>query len=366
MNTLRSFFKKETVLCIAALAAVISCFFVPPSLAYFSYIDYRVLALLFSLMAIVAGLRQDGVFDWLSARLVGKVRTSRGLMLTLVLLAFFSSMVIANDVALITFVPFAMLVLTAAGLQEQIITTLTLQTIAANLGSMLTPVGNPQNLYLYSTYDIPVIQFFQITLPVTAVSLVLLVIVSVCRRSVPVTPKEIKNSADINKRGLYINLALFTLTLLSVLRVVHYLVPLIVTAAVLLLTDRTRFQKVDWGLLATFVCFFIFVGNIGRMETVSGWIASAMEGREMLFGILVSQVISNVPAAALLSAFTDNARALLLGTNIGGLGTLVASLASLISYKAYAGSPGAAKNKYLLKFTIYNLLFLLLLAAIFI
>lgn len=366
MNKLRSFFKKETVLCIAALAAVISCIFIPPSLAYFSYIDYRVLALLASLMAIVAGLRQDGVFDWLSIRLAGKVRTSRGLMLTLVLMAFFSSMVITNDVALITFVPFAMLVLMAAGLQNQIITTLTLQTIAANLGSMLTPVGNPQNLYLYSTYDIPAGEFFRITLPVTAVSLVLLVILSLFRRSVPVAPREVKEQTPVNKRGLCINLALFALTLLSVLRVVHYLVPLIATAAVLLLTDRTRFRRVDWGLLATFVCFFIFVGNIGQMETIAGWIASAMEGREMLLSVLVSQIISNVPAAALLSAFTDNARALLLGTNIGGLGTLVASLASLISYKAYAGSPGAEKSKYLLKFTVYNLLFLLALVAIFI
>ncbi len=381
MNTLMLKIKSEAVLCIAGAAAVISMFFVPPSADYLSYLDLRVLALLFCLMAVVAGAGEIGLFLKLSEKLLKRCRNTRSLSIILVMLCFFSSMWITNDVALITFVPFAILLLTMAGQCRHLIHIIVLQTVAANLGSMLTPVGNPQNLYLYTYYKTALWDFLLTMLPVTLLSLglllaaVILVIkkeplninlpaagasgMEIKLQTAETSPVKIKKTS---LAGLFYG-CLFLLCLLSVLRIIDYRITFLLVLLALLAFDRRILKKVDYPLLLTFVCFFLFVGNVGNIPAARAFLAGLLKGRELPVSVLVSQVISNVPAAVLLSSFTDNGKALLLGTNLGGLGTLVASLASLISYKFYSRSEGARPLRYLGVFTVYNLLFLLLLSA---
>ena len=359
-----TFLKKEPVLCVAAVAAVISCGIVPPDGAYLGYIDWRTLALLYCLMVVVAGARKAGAFDALARGLCAKAGSSRTLGLILTLLCFFSAMVITNDVALLTFVPFTVLVMGGAQQRKALLLTVVLETVAANLGSMLTPVGNPQNLYLYSCYDMSMGEFLSATLPLCALSLVLTVL---CCLALPKQPVErpALAGAGVEKKTLVVSAVLFVLCLLVVLRVLVWQVLLPVLVVTLLVVDRSLLGKADFLLLLTFVCFFVFVGNVGRMESVKTAIAAVLRGRELLVSALASQVISNVPAAVLLSGFTDNARALLQGVNIGGLGTPIASLASLISMKIYSRSEGAHTGRYLAVFSVVNfaLLILLLLAA---
>lgn len=361
-----AFLEKELVLCIAAVCALLSIALNPPSAAYLNYIDWRVLSLLFCLMSVVAGLQECGVFAVLAQRLLAGERRMRFVTLVLVLLPFFVSMLVTNDVALITFVPFAVLVLGLIGRTERLIYIVVLQTIAANLGSMATPVGNPQNLYLYANYELTAGQFFAVMLPLSLVSLAGLVIAALC-----VKPEGIRvvfaDRAAIQSRGkLGLMAVLFVLCLLSVFRVLPYPALLAVVLSAMIIFDRPLFRKVDYGLLATFFCFFLFAGNVGACGPVHDAIAALMEGRAALTAGLASQIISNVPAAVLLSGFTADWRGLLIGTNIGGLGTPIASLASLISLKSYLKSPNARPGRYLLVFTIANVvgLAVLCLAAV--
>ena len=353
-NGILCFWKREPVLCISAVCALASVALNPPSAAYLNYIDWRVLSLLFSLMAVVAGLQECGVFAVLAQRLLSGERRMRFVTLVLVLLPFFVSMLVTNDVALITFVPFAVLVLGLIGRTERLIYIVVLQTIAANLGSMATPVGNPQNLYLYANYELTAGQFFSVMLPLSLVSLAGLSVAALC-----VKPEGIRVSfaakAEIQAPArLGLMAGLFVLWLLSVFRVLPYPALLAVVLAAMLIFDRPLFRKVDYGLLATFFCFFLFAGNVGACPPIHDAIAAAMEGRTALTAGLASQVISNVPAAVLLSGFTADWRGLLIGTNVGGLGTPIASLASLISLKGYLKSPGARPGRYLLVFTAAN------------
>ena len=357
------FWKKEPVLCIAAVCAVASMVLNPPSAAYLNYIDWRVLSLLFCLMAVVAGFQQCGVFAVLAQRLLAGERRMRFVTLTLVLLPFFVSMLVTNDVALITFVPFAILVLGLIGRTERLVYIVVLQTIAANLGSMATPVGNPQNLYLYADYELTAAQFFSVMLPLSLVSLAGLIVASLC-----VKPEGIKvtfaEKAEIQSPGrLGLMALLFVLCLLSVFRVLPYPALLAVVVAGMLIFDRPLFARVDYGLLATFFCFFLFAGNIGACQPVREALTQVMARNTALTSGVASQVISNVPAAVLLSGFTSDWRGLLVGTNIGGLGTPIASLASLISLKAYLKSPGARAGRYLLVFTVANVVALAILSG---
>ncbi len=363
MATIRSFIRREPVLLIAALAALVSCFFVPPDAAYLGYLDLRTLALLYCLMTVVAGLRQAGLFAHLAHRLCENAASLRAMALLLVLLCFFSSMLITNDVALLTFVPFAVVVLGMADRRKELIHVVVLQTVAANLGSMLTPVGNPQNLYLYSCYDLSFGVFLRVTFPVWALSLLLITLACLCfdRGKVQVFLGE---EPSVNKRELWLYLALFALCLLVVLRVIAWPVMLFLLIAVLLIADRKMLLRADFMLLLTFVAFFLFSGNLARIEAVSALLRRLMGGRDYLVSVLASQVISNVPAALLLSGFTEQSRALLLGVNIGGLGTPIASLASLISMKLYSHSEHAHPGRYLLEFTAVNLILLLILSLV--
>ena len=361
---MKAFVKKEAVLCIAFLCAVVSMFLVPPDGGYADYVDYRVLALLFCLMLVVAGLQDCGLFDLLARRLLAGEKRFRFLALALVLLPFFSAMLITNDVSLITFVPFAVLVLELTGRQAQLPYIVTLQTVAANLGSMAMPVGNPQNLFLCSKFGIPMGAFFAAVLPLTAVSLVGLVLAA-GTTSGDIIRVEFKDAGGIGKPGqLKLMLLLFILCLLSVFHVLPWpalLAVVIVAAAVF---ARHLFPRVDYALLFTFVCFFVFSGNLGRIGAVRTFLTGLMDWNTVVTSALASQVISNVPAAVLLSTFTEDWKGLLVGTNVGGLGTLIASLASLISFKLYIRTEGAKPLRYLGLFTLANVIGLVVLGAV--
>ena len=362
-NGLLHFWKREPVLCIAAVCAAASMAINPPSADYLNYIDWRVLALLFSLMAVVAGFQECGVFAVLAQRLLAGERRMRFVTLCLVLLPFFVSMLVTNDVALITFVPFAVLVLGLIGRTERLIYIVVLQTIAANLGSMATPVGNPQNLYLYANYELTAGQFFSTMVPLTLISLVGLVIAALCVRPEGIKVTFSEKAAIRSPGRLGLMAVLFVLCLLSVFRVLPYPALLAVVAAGMLIFDRPLFRKVDYGLLATFFCFFLFAGNVGACPPMREALTAVMAQNTALASGVTSQVISNVPAAVLLSHFPADWQGLLIGTNIGGLGTPIASLASLISMKAYLKSPGARGGRYLLVFTLANGLALAILAG---
>ncbi len=363
MKAVWGFFRRELVLCVSALAAAVSCCFVPPDRGYLAYPDLRTLALLYCLMTAVAGLSRAGLFSRLAGTLCARAGNVRRLGLALVLLSFFSSMLITNDVALLTFVPFAASALTLGGRGKALSYTVVLQTAAANLGSMLTPVGNPQNLYLYSRYGYGLGDFLRLTFPVWAASLVLCAGACLLLDRSPLTPER-REPEPLDRRGTVVSLCLFLLCLGVVLRLLPWPVMLLGLILTLLLTDRRLLLQADFLLLLTFLCFFVFSGNLARIPGVSGALRRLLLGREYLTALAASQVISNVPAALLLSGFTEAGDALVLGVDIGGLGTPIASLASLISLKLYSRTEGARPGKFLIQFLILNILFLGLLSLV--
>ena len=371
MKLFKLFLKNETVLCVSFLLAVLSAFVIKPDMLYLTYPDYRTIALLFCLMIIVAGFQSLGIFRMLGHFLITRAGSIRGLSVVMILLCFFSSMVITNDVTLITFVPFTILVLRISGRVERILKLVVLETIAANLGSMATPIGNPQNLYLYSISDLTAGEFMQAVLPYAGLSLILLVIVVFVGKDEPLLDVSVKDEPEKRaekKAGRVLGqamplLILLILCLLVVFRILPYQPVLICVILVILVIKRKLYLSVDYFLLLTFLCFFVFIGNMKRIPQVSEFLVSAVQGRELLAGILTSQIISNVPAAILLSGFSSDYSALLTGVNLGGLGTLIASLASLISFKFFVKEYPDKKVAFLKVFTIWNLLFLLVLAA---
>ncbi len=358
---IKEFIKKETVLCIAALCAVATMFWIPPDREYLSYIDFRVLCLLLSLMAVVAGFKNVGAFQWLTYQLLHRIHSGRILAITLVLLPFFSSMLVTNDVALLVFVPFTLGLLTQLRCDKSIVPILVLQTVAANLGSMATPVGNPQNLYLYSLYNLPAGDFFSITLPLTGVSLICLCIAAFGLLPKNLADQNLKREEIVSSKELLIYCALFALCLLTVFRVIPYPVTTFLIILVLSVIRRALLKEIDFMLLATFVCFFVVSENLGRIDGIRNVLQQLLEGSTLLTAVGASQVISNVPAAVLLSGFTDQWRDLLAGVNIGGLGTPIASLASLITLKLYLRWPGAKVGRFLAVFTFANLVGLVIL-----
>lgn len=365
---LKGFLKNETVFCIAALLAFFSSLAVRPGKEYVGYIDFRTLALLFCLMAVVAGMQSIGLFTLLGQRLLSGTHGTKKLSFILVYLCFFCSMAITNDVALITFVPFTILVYQMVGKEERLIKLIVLETIAANLGSMATPVGNPQNLYLYSVSGITMAGFMEAVLPYTLVSMLLLGLALALEKGEKIEVKVRMGTrpedARVFIRKLTVYLFLFLLSLFVVLRVVPWQVALAAVLLWMLAGDRAVLKELDYFLLLTFVCFFVFIGNMKRIEAVNYWLSTLIEGHELLTGIVVSQVISNVPAAILLSGFTEEFKTLLTAVNLGGLGTLIASLASLISYKFFVRAYEEKKGAYFRQFTVWNVIFLIVLSAL--
>ena len=363
---LKQFIQQETVLTAAAVLAVVSAFFVPPDVQYLGYIDLRTLAILFSLMTVMAGLRRQGFFDGLGRALLSRTHSTFQLTLVLVGLCFFGSMFITNDVSLLTFVPFTFVVLSRLGADVRrslLVPVVCMQTIAANLGSMLTPIGNPQNLYLYGKSGMSIGGFVLLMLPYTLVSLLLLLAWAalVCRKASAALSVDELVSSSASQRDQKI---ILLYCLLSVIRVLPYGIAFAAVLVCALFADPHTLRAVDYSLLLTFVAFFIFIGNLGRIPAFSGWLQEFLTGREVLVAVLASQVTSNVPAALLLSGFTAETQALIIGTNLGGLGTLIASMASLISYRQIARELPQGKKQYFGLFTLSNLIFLAILLGV--
>ena len=360
MKKIITFIKKETVLTVAFLLAVISAFVIIPDREYIAYIDWNTLLLLYSLMAIMAGLQQLGVFRRIGSSLLSKINSTRQMLLILIFLPFFFSMLITNDVALITFVPFGIVVLRMAKQENRVVPLVVMQTIAANLGSMLTPMGNPQNLYLYAQSGMSPVAFILLMIPYTAVAALCLFIVPFFIKSEHIAELSTGDASNENfDRKLCIcYVAGFLLCLLCVAKLLPPIVAAVVISVFLVIKDRNILKKIDYSLLGTFIFFFIFIGNMGRIESFCQFLNGILAGNEKIVAVLSSQIISNVPAALLLSGFSDNWRALIIGTNLGGLGTLIASMASLISYKQVAAEYPERKGKYLLLFTAANVVML--------
>ena len=351
--------KREAVLSVALALALFSAFLVHPDEEYLSYVDGQTLILLFCLMTVMAGFQAHGVFTSLGAGLLRRSRSTRQVEITLVLICFFSSMLVTNDVALLTFVPFSLTVLRLAGQESRAVPVVVLQTVAANLGSMFTPIGNPQNLYLYAQSGRGLGDFLALMLPYTLLSGLMLLLCLLPGRSAPLAglaPGGAEPSLRRRRTGMYL-----LLFLASVSSVAKLLPVWLLTAAVVvcvLAADRRVLRRVDWSLLLTFAAFFVFIGNMGRVPAFRSLLEQAISGHELVTAVCASQVISNVPAALLLSGFTSEWDALIVGTNLGGLGTLIASMASLISYKFFVREHPQKRGAYLLFFTGANLLFL--------
>ena len=422
----------------ATVLAIISCFFVTPGREYLSYINWRTLILLFCLMAVVAGFAKAGVFRYISRKLSQRMKDTRRLSVGFMLLCFLLSMFVTNDVALVTVVPLTLL--TMMGCSEKAkIQTLVQETIAANLGSMLTPFGNPQNLYLSSYYGIGMGEFLRLMLPYTGVALVILLLQTLIspkeglggkareagipegRASEAGVPegrvKEAGNPGGASEAGIQEERAkgaeapegknreaaslyesgenltgkdemyeealrekllrskgrlvsillygiLFIVSMFSVARILDYRILFGIILITILVYDRSVLCNVNYTLLLTFVSFFVLIGNLGAMTQIQAALTQMIEGRELLTAILSSQIISNVPAAVLLSGFTDQGKALIVGTDLGGLGTLIASMASIITFQLYSLESGAKKGKYFLTFTLWNVIDLVILGAV--
>ncbi len=358
MTKVKEFIKSEIVLILSFVLAVISAIFVTPDKGYINYIDFRTLGLLFCLMVVMAGLNNLGIFKFIAEKMLSKVNSTIGLFLILGLLCFFSSMIITNDVALITFVPFTVTALKLSGKMDKLIWIVTVETIAANLGSMLTPIGNPQNLYLFTKFNMTIGDFVSTILPYALLSLFLIIISCLFTGKDKLESQKIETKKDFSKLHIGIYVVLFILSLLTVFRVIPYMITVIITVVAVLIFDKKIITKVDYSLLFTFIFLFIFIGNLGEIKSISNFLKSIVNGNEVLVGVISSQVFSNVPAAILLSKFTENAKNLLIGVNLGGLGTLIASMASLISFK-FVAKEKVSTGKYVLTFSVLNIIILI-------
>ena len=355
--------KSELVLCVAIVLAVITCFFVPIDKEYLGYFDWNTLILLFCMLAVVAGLKSTNIFEVMSRKIIRLFHTRRGVIYALVLGTFFFDMIVANDMSLITFLPLTYLVLHSTKNDKYLAFTFIMQTIAANMGGMITPYGNPQNLYLYSHYNIPTIEFFGILL---FQSLTVAVLLYICCSFIQNEKLKLRKNSKIvvAKNKLYIYTFLFCLVILGIFRILPNMLILAIVIITIAITDINRFKKVDYGLLATFGVFFIFSGNIARIQIVKEFISNIVVKNTLLAGIVSCQFISNVPTAIFLSKFTTNYRELLISVNIGSLGILISSLASLITLKEFLKHQPKGFWNYLVKFTIFNTMFLAILLLI--
>ncbi len=358
-----SFLKKNPVMCIALFIAIVSSFFIPPDAEYLSYFDLKTLVSLFCTLAVVCALKNIYFFRIIASKIVSVFKTTRSAITALVYITFIGSMLIANDMALITFLPLGYYVITSTGSKDHLAFTFIMQNIAANLGGMLTPFGNPQNLYLYNYFQIPNLEFMQIMLLPFFISVSL---ITLCCMFVKNEPLVIHRSydAELNPRRTVLYTTLFVLSITIVFNLIPYPLGLAIIVATLLFADRKALKAVDYPLLVTFCAFFVFSGNVARIPAVHSFADKLINNHTLVFGALSCQIISNVPSAILLSHFTENYPALLVAVNIGGTGTLIASLASLITFREYLKNDPENIKKYLLKFTAYNFAFLITLLIV--
>lgn len=358
------FIKGNTVLLIAFAAAAVTSVAVPPDAEYAGYFDLRTLTCLFCTLAVICALKNISFFTVTAERIVSATENIRRAVIAIVVITFIGSMLIANDMALLTFLPLGYRVLESSGQKKYMIFTFIMQNIGANLGGMLTPFGNPQNLYLYNKFGILTGEFMGImAIPFATATALIILCCLIFVKSEPITVSiKSEKTLPVGRTALY--LALFAFSIVIVFRIVPYWVGLILIPAVLIFADRKALASVDYGLLLTFVCFFIFSGNMSRIAPISRFLSSVLQKEPLTVSILSCQVMSNVPSAILLSGFTDNYRALLYGVNIGGTGTLIASLASLITYRQFCAEAPEKKRKYLAAFTALNAVFLVIMAVV--
>lgn len=355
--------KRQMVLVIAIIAMLITCFFVPFDKEYVSYFNFATLATLFCTLAVVAALSHIHVFEIISKAIVLKLHNLRNATLGLVFITFVGSMLLANDMALLTFLPLGYFVLNSTDNKQAMAFTFIMQNIAANLGGMVTPFGNPQNLYLYAFYNIGTLEFMKIMAPTFLVSILLIIIICMFVKTTPLTLKK-DNNYKLDKKRTFIYSLLFVSSILLVFRIFPYLIGTIIITILLLILDYKSIKEVNYPLLATFCAFFVFSGNMARIPAVNELFSTILPMNTLLFGILSCQFISNVPSAVLLSHFTDNYHALLPAVNIGGCGTLIASLASLISFTEYKKHNPSGVKSYIILFTVLNFGFVIILYLI--
>lgn len=357
------FLKREIVLVIATVLAIITMFLVPIDKEYLTYFDYNTLICLFCMLTVIAGLKDTNVFDIISRKMVGLFHTRRGVIYALVYGTFFFDMIVANDMSLITFLPLTYIVLHSTKNDKYLAFTFIMQTIAANMGGMITPYGNPQNLYLYSYYNIDTLEFISILL---VQSITVAVLLYICCSFIKQEPLKLKDNKKktLNKNKFYVYAVLFALVILSIFRIVPYLFTLAMVVATVLIIDRKTFKKVDYALLATFFVFFIFSGNIARISIIKEFISNIVLKNTLIAGIISCQFISNVPTAIFLSKFTQEYRELLISVNIGSLGIIISSLASLITLKEFLKHQRKKFWKYMGLFTLFNTTFLAVLLLI--
>ncbi len=357
---IQKFIKKNMVMVIALLAAVVTSCIVPPDEAYAGYFDVKTLVCLFCVLAVVCALKNIHFFYMLARKIVRAFKNTRMTVLALVYITFIGSMLIANDMALLTFLPLGYFVLTTTGKEKYMAFTFIMQNIAANLGGMLTPFGNPQNLYLYSVFEIPNLEFMQIMAPPFVLAVLLITVC--CLLFVKNEPLHLDDvQIELNPYKTFLYLGLFALSIAIVFRGISYWIGLVVIPLVLLVVDRKALQKVDYPLLLTFVFFFIFAGNMARIEIVREFFSALLEKNTLLVSAFSCQFISNVPSAILLSQFTQNYADLLVGVNIGGVGTLISSLASLITFREYVKHNPGKTGYYIGMFSLFNFSFLIIL-----
>lgn len=363
LNGIRHFISKNLVMCIAFVVAVITSVIVPVDRQYIGYFDFKTLTCLFCVLAVVCALKNIKFFYILADKIVRVFKNAKMCVLALVYITFIGSMLIANDMALLTFLPLGYFVLTAASKRKYMAFTFIMQNIAANLGGMLTPFGNPQNLYLYSKYNIPNLEFISIMALPFLFSIIIITVC--CLIFVKSEPLKLKDEAMLlNKKRTALYLTLFALSIVIVFRVIPYWVGLIIIPPVILVFDRKALKSVDYGLLFTFVFFFIFAGNMARIDIVRDLFSSLLNKNTLLVSIASCQFISNVPSAILLSQFTENYKDLLVGVNIGGVGTLISSLASLITFREYVKHNPGKTRYYIAIFSAFNFAFLIILTGI--
>ena len=358
-----AFVKKNAVVIIAFVAAVITSIIIPVDSEYLNYFDYKTLTCLFCVLAVVCALKNINFFYILARKIIQLFKNARMSVLALVYITFIGSMLIANDMALLTFLPLGYFVLSVTGKEKYMAFTFIMQNIAANLGGMLTPFGNPQNLYLYTKYEIPTFEFVSIMIVpfVVAVALITLCCIIFIKPE-PLSLSDEKIHLSPKRTLLY--LVLFALSIIIVFRGIPYWIGLIVIPVTFLNVDRKALKSVDYGLLLTFVFFFVFAGNMARIETVRAFFSMLLEKNTLLVSILSCQCISNVPSAILLSQFTSNYADLLVGVNIGGVGTLISSLASLITFREYVKHNPKKTWYYIGMFSLFNFSFLVILTAV--
>lgn len=361
LQQIKTFFQTNIVLTIAIIVAVATSIAVPPDRQWLGYFDWKTLTCLFCVLAVVRALRNILFFTRLAQNIVKMFKTIRLCILALAYITFIGSMFIANDMALLTFLPLGYYVLSTTKNEKYAAFTFIIQNIAANLGGMLTPFGNPQNLYLYTKFQINDLEFIQIMAPPFALAVALITICCLCVKN---TPLEL-TIRPIPRQPLkmVIYLILFAISIIIVFRIMPYYYGLIIIIITLLFMDRTALKKIDYPLLLTFVAFFIFSGNMARIPIVRDVIGHLLNKSTLVFSVFSCQIISNVPSAILLSQFTDNYRDLLVGVNIGGTGTLIASLASLITFRTFQKMYPGKLKQYLLLFTVFNVGFLAILLA---